>query len=275
MTVLAEKKIRLEERLRELGSVLIAYSGGIDSAFLAWTARQLPDVKMLAVLADSPSLARAHFTDAVAFAEEHRIPLQVIATDEMENADYVKNDLRRCFHCKSELFTQMEEARVRLGFHHLAYGMNLDDGGDYRPGQVAAREHSVRAPLVDAGLSKADIRALAREAGLKVWDKPASACLSSRIAYGNPVTRETLQRIEDGETFLRARGFHQFRVRDHAGLARIEIAGDELGAALSPEFVHALSTEFRRLGFTFVTLDCDGYRSGSLNADLSHAPRLS
>jgi uncharacterized protein len=275
MNTLVEKTARLDACLRELGSVLIAYSGGVDSAYLAWRARQLPGLKMIAVLADSPSLARSHFEDAIHFAKQHDIPLEIIATDEMENPEYVQNDLRRCFHCKSELFTQMEKTRARLGFRHLAYGMNLDDRADFRPGQQAAREHAVVAPLVVADMTKADIRALAREAALQVWDKPASACLSSRIAYGNPVTRETLLRIEKAEAYLRERGLRQFRVRDHAGLARVEIAADELNDALSPAFVRDLSTALQRLGFTYVTLDCEGYRSGSLNAEISHAPGVS
>jgi len=275
MNTLAEKSARLDECLRELGSVLIAYSGGVDSAFLAWRASRLPEVRMLAVLADSPSLARAHFDDAVQFANGQGIPLEIIGTDEMENAEYVQNDLKRCFHCKSELFTKMEETRIRLGFQHLAYGMNLDDRGDFRPGQQAALDHGVVAPLVDAGLTKADIRALAHEANLPVWDKPASACLSSRIAYGNPVTRETLLRIEQAEAYLRERGFRQFRVRDHAGLARVEVAADELDGALSSGFVREMAAALQKLGFTYVTLDCAGYRSGSLNAEISHAPRLS
>jgi uncharacterized protein len=275
MNSLAEKRASLEGGLRELGSVLIAYSGGVDSAYLAWAARQVPGLNLLAVLADSPSLARAHFDDAIRFAQEQAIPLEIVRTDEMENPEYVKNDLQRCFHCKSELFAQMEEARARLGFRHLAYGMNLDDRGDFRPGQQAARDRGVLAPLVDAGLTKADIRALAKEAGLQVWDKPASACLSSRIAYGNPVTRETLLRIERAEAHLREHGFRQFRVRDHAGLARVEIAPEELGRALAPNFVRELAAAFRALGFTYVTLDCDGYRTGSLNAEISHAARIS
>jgi uncharacterized protein len=280
MNTLSEKQARLGEVLRELESVLIAYSGGVDSAYLAWAAHRTGGVKMIAVIADSPSLARSHLEDAIAFAGAHQLPLEVIATAEMENADYVKNDGLRCFHCKSELFTRMEAARRRLGFRHLAYGMNLDDRGDFRPGQKAALEHGVRAPLVEAGLTKADIRALAREAGLQVWDKPASACLSSRVAYGNPVTRETLERIERGEAHLRRLGFRQFRVRDHGGLARIEIASDEQEAILSPARLRELTATFHALGFTYVTLDCEGYRSGSMNAELSltaasHAPGLS
>jgi uncharacterized protein len=273
--LLREKESRLRAELQELGSVLIAYSGGVDSAYLAWAARQAPGLRMLAMLADSPSLARHHLDEAIIFARKEGIPLEVIQTAEMENSEYVKNDLQRCFHCKNELFTQMEEARERLGFQHLAYGMNLDDRGDYRPGQKAALEHGVLAPLVQAGLNKADVRALAHAAGLQVWDKPASACLSSRIAYGNPVTRETLDRIEEGEAYLRNLGFNQFRVRDHGGLARIEIAQEEMGDILSPVMLQDLTARFRSLGFTYVTLDCGGYQSGSMNAALSTEARSS
>jgi uncharacterized protein len=258
---------------------MVAYSGGVDSAYLAWKAHQVLGDKMLAVLADSPSLARRHLADAVAFAKRHNIPLQIIETAELENPDYARNDTQRCFHCKNELFTVMSAARERLGFAHLAYGMNLDDRGDFRPGQNAAKQHGVVAPLVDANLTKQDIRTLAREAQLDVWDKPASACLSSRLAYGQPVSREGLSRIERGEDYLHSLGFRQFRVRDHGEIARIEIDPDEMTGALTPELMQDLSTAFKTLGFQYVTLDCEGYRSGSMNetlsSTLSHAHRLS
>ena len=263
---LAAKRAALESSLRSLGRTLIAYSGGVDSAFLAWAAHQVLGNDMLAVIADSPSLARTHLNDAVAFATEQGIPLEIMATAELERAEYVQNDASRCFHCKDELFTVMERFRTNHGFDCIAYGVNLDDQGDFRPGQQAARQHQVAAPLLDAALSKQEIRELARDAGLRVWDKPASACLSSRIEYGRPVTREALSVIEQGEDALRTLGFRQFRVRHHGEIARIEIAQDELPRALTPEMVAEFSRIFKELGFKFVTLDLEGFRSGSMNS---------
>lgn len=262
------KSQSLRAHLRTLGRLLVAYSGGVDSAFLAWAAHQELGDDMLAVLADSASLARYQLRDAVAFAGEQGIPLHLIATSEFERADYRRNDGARCFHCKDELFTQMEEYRQECGFDSIAYGVNVDDQGDYRPGQKAARQHGVVAPLLDAGLTKQDIRQLAREAGLRVWDKPASACLSSRIEYGRPVTQQALAAIEQGEDALRRLGFRQFRVRHHGEIARIEIAREELPRAMTMEMAAELTAIFKGLGFAYVTLDLEGFRSGSMNAVL-------
>ena len=263
---LSQKRSRLDSHLRRLGRTLIAYSGGVDSAFLAWAAHQVLGADMLAVIADSPSLARAQLADAISFAGEQNIPLEIIPTSELEHPEYIRNDAARCFHCKDELFTVMEAFRIQRGFDSIAYGVNLDDQGDFRPGQAAAKQHHVAAPLLDAGLSKQDIRELARAAGLRVWDKPASACLSSRIEYGRPVTREALSVVERGEDALRALGFRQCRVRHHGEMVRIEIAPDELPRALNPKMAAEFTRIFKALGFKFVTLDLEGFRSGSMNA---------
>jgi uncharacterized protein len=266
---LESKKQALYANLRGGGRLMVAYSGGTDSAYLAYAAHQVLGVEMLAVIADSPSLSRAHLRDAVDFAESQGIPLRVIDTHELEDAEYVRNDSSRCFHCKDELFKVMAEAGGPLQFTAVAYGMNADDRGDFRPGQKAAAEHKVLAPLAEVGLTKEEIRTLAREAGLRVWDKPASACLSSRIAYGLPVTRETLESIEKGEEVLFSMGFRQFRVRHHGELVRIEIAREELARMLSLAMFEQASAALKRLGYKYVTLDLEGYRSGSMNALLS------
>jgi uncharacterized protein len=255
----------LQARLKSLGSLLVAYSGGTDSAYLAYAAHEALGERMLAVIADSPSLPRKELADALAFAERQGIPVRVLQTQELQNPEYARNDAQRCFHCKSELFTQMEEARQRLGFEHLAYGMNLDDRGEFRPGQTAAELHGALAPLVDAGLSKQEIRMLAREAGLSLADKPASACLSSRIEYGRAVTAENLGQVERAEEALHALGFMQVRVRHHGELARIEIARGDLARALTLSMLDAMTDAVRGAGFVYVTLDTQGYRSGSMN----------
>lgn len=267
----AEKRALLDDRLRSLERLLVAYSGGVDSAFLAWAAHQALGEKMRAIIADSPSLARTHLQDAIAFAAEHGIPLEVLNTGEVDHPEYARNDAARCFYCKDELFRVMEQYRDAHGFDAIAYGVNLDDQGDFRPGQQAAQQHRVAAPLLEAGLSKAEIRELARTAGLRIWDKPASACLSSRVEYGRAVTREVLATVERGEDELRALGFRQFRVRHHGETVRLEIAPDELPRALSPEMAATFTRIFKTLGYTYVTLDLEGFRSGSMNAVLPAA----
>jgi uncharacterized protein len=263
---LNSKAVRLRHILADRGRLLIAYSGGVDSAFLAWAAHQVLGDGMRAVMADSPSLARTHLEDALAFAREHGIPVTVVETRELENPAYSRNDAMRCFHCKDELFTVLEQYRSAQGFDGIAYGVNADDQDDFRPGQQAARQHQVSAPLLEAGLDKAEIRELARQAGLRVWDKPASACLSSRIEYGRPVTPQTLSIVEQGEEALRALGFHQFRVRHHGEIVRIEIALEELPRALTAQMAGEFVRVYKALGFKFVTLDLEGFRSGSMNS---------
>jgi pyridinium-3,5-biscarboxylic acid mononucleotide sulfurtransferase len=264
----AGKLIALEARLEQLGTLMVAYSGGVDSAFLAGTAHRVLGARMLAVLADSASLARRDMEQAIAFAGSLGMPLQVVATEELDRPEYTRNDANRCFHCKDELFLVLEKLAGKLGFAHIAYGMNADDTKDFRPGQRAAEQHEVLAPLAEAGLTKLEVRALAKAAGYPVWDRPAAPCLSSRVEYGRTVTREVLEQVERGEESLRRLGFRELRVRHHGELARVEIARDELPRALSMEMLDAITAALKQAGFKYVTLDCTGFRSGSMNAVL-------
>ena len=269
MEALDRKERDLLDALAAMGSVIVAYSGGADSAYLAWAAQKALGDRALALTADSASLPESHKRDAETFARTWGIRHEYVATREFENPDYVKNDSNRCFHCKDELFTRLDAIAKERSVAHVIYGVNVDDLGDYRPGQRAAKLHQVRAPLVDAGMTKAEIRELSRRAGLVTWDRPASACLSSRIPYGTPVTIQNVKTVETGEEAIRALGFRQFRVRFHGELVRIEIAPDELARALQPEMARAFTAIFKPLGFHYVTLDLEGYRQGSLNAVLA------
>jgi len=263
--LLAAKQERLFAILRDLKRVLIAYSGGADSAYLAWAAQQVLGDDCLALTADSASMPDAHKRDAERFAREHGIRHEYVATQEFENPLYSANNSDRCFYCKEELFRVMENVAAERGFEALIYGVNKDDLGDHRPGQNAAKIYQVKAPLVEAGLTKAELRELSKLAGLETWNRPASACLSSRIPYGTAVTKENVRTVEVGEEAIRALGFSQFRVRFHEKLVRVEIDPTELPRALDLGMAQKLVAIFKPLGFHYVTLDLEGYRQGSGN----------
>src|SRR5580704_3938622 len=266
--LLAQKQEKLFSILASMRRVLVAYSGGTDSAYLAWAAHRALGADAVAITADSASIPASHKRDAEAFARECGFRHEYIETHEFDNPDYVKNDPNRCFHCKDELFTELDRVGRERGIEHIVYGVNVDDLGDYRPGQRAAKLHEAEAPLVDAGLTKAEIRELSRLANLSTWDRPASACLSSRIPYGTAVTPQNVKTVEVGEEEIGKLGFRQFRVRFHGELVRVEIAKDELAHALTPEMARAFVAIFKPLGFHYVTIDLEGYRQGSLNSVL-------
>ena len=262
---LREKDLRLDSELRRAGKVLVAFSGGVDSSYLALAARRVLGDAALAVTAQSPSYPRSHREMALRIAREFGIPHRFVGTSEMESEAYRANAPDRCYHCKSELFAVLGRLRDELGFAAVAYGVNRDDTGDFRPGHRAADEHGVLSPFLTAGLGKQEIRALSREAGLPTADLPASACLSSRLPYGTAVTPERLRQVEEGEERLRALGFRQVRLRHHGPLARVEVDPAELPRALDPRTAEAIVAALKPLGFRWVSLDLEGYRTGSLN----------
>jgi uncharacterized protein len=266
------REAALVDRLRRLSSLVVAFSGGVDSAYLAWAAARELGSRMLAVTADSPSYPERHRQLALATVRQFGFPHEIIGTDELAQPAYRVNDVDRCYHCKRELYTRLTQLARERGYEAVADGSNADDRGDYRPGRTAAREFGVVSPLDEAGLTKADIRALAHQAGLPIWDEPASACLSSRIPYHSEVTDGKLRLIEAAEEALRALGFRIVRVRHYGETARVEIGRDELARALDSRTRQTIDQAVRNVGFRDVLVDPAGYRRGSLNEGVRLEP---
>jgi uncharacterized protein len=266
------REARLYAVLADYESILVAYSGGVDSAYLAWAANRARPGQVLCVTADSPSYPRRHRDIAEAIARQFHLPHEFVHTSELDRPEYRANPSNRCYHCKTELYEHLSQLAHDRGFSVIVDGSNADDRGDYRPGRQAAREFGVRSPLDEAELTKDEIRALARDAGLPIWDEPASACLSSRIPYQSEVTEAKLATIERAEEIVRALGFRVFRVRHHDTLARLEIGRDEMARAVEPEINQALVSGLKAIGYKYVSLDLQGYRTGSLNEVLRLRP---
>ncbi len=266
------REARLYAVLADYESILVAYSGGVDSAYLAWAANRARPGQVLCVTADSPSYPRRHRDIAEAIARQFHLPHEFVHTSELDRPEYRANPSNRCYHCKTELYEHLSQLAHDRGFSVIVDGSNADDRGDYRPGRQAAREFGVRSPLDEAELTKDEIRALARDAGLPIWDEPASACLSSRIPYQSEVTEAKLATIEQAEEIVRALGFRVFRVRHHDTLARLEIGRDEMARAFEPEINQALVSGLKAIGYKYVSLDLQGYRTGSLNEVLRLRP---